>query len=106
MKRIIIPVILILIAGHSHAQSANGSSRSSYGSYYGPIWWGPNGYRTVEQENKLMEEQLAEMRRQREREEGTPQDIARANKKQAEELAAKQKKLEGKNRVPAKTRGR
>lgn len=50
-------------------------------SYYTPVLWGVNGFRTVEEENRIMEQTLAELRRQRQLEDMTPEERADMRKR-------------------------
>lgn len=89
MKRALLSVAMVLIAAQMFGQSAG--TRGSYSSYYMPMMWGTNGFRTVEEENRLMTENLSELRYQRSLEEASPEEAARLRKKHDEELARRQK---------------
>ena len=99
--------VLFLAAGafivsYGHAQSSGNYRYGEYsGLYYSPIISGPNGFRTVDEENRLMAETLAELKRQRLQDEATQEEIARAVKKRDEEVAAQKRMFgQGKKEEP------
>ncbi len=111
MRKIIILVAALLITGiHCFAQDAayTKSGDQYVASYYTPLLWGVNGFRTVEEENRIMEQTLAERRRQIELENMTPEE--RANMKNRhlvkqeiknDALAAKKEKAEARKKQQA-----
>jgi len=66
-------------------------------SYYVPVLWGSNGFRTVEEENRLMEEMLAEKRRQARMDSLTSDEIAADRKRQERNLEIRKDQLEARN---------
>jgi hypothetical protein len=82
------------IATQGHSQTYSARNGEYVGAYYSPVIYGPNGFRTVEEENRLMAETLAELKRQHQKEDATQEEIARSNKKREEEVAT-QKKMFG-----------
>jgi hypothetical protein len=65
--------------------------------YYGQLIWGANGFRSVEEENRIMEQTLAELRRKRQLEEMTPEEIAAYKKRKDIKQEIRQDALEAKN---------
>jgi hypothetical protein len=99
MKKVVILCLVCFIALQCHAQQ---SASSPYGDnysagYYAPVMYGPNGFRTVDEENRLMTEALAERRRRYQNEESSEAEIARAVKKREQE-DAENKRMFGANK--------
>jgi hypothetical protein len=80
MKKIIILAGLFVAGINCFAQDVNANydnvrrSNQYVATYYSGSLWGVNGFRSVEDENRIMEQNLAELRRQRELEEMTPEE--------------------------------
>ncbi len=80
MKKIIILAGLFLMGSNCFGQDVNANydnvrrSNQYVATYYSGSLWGVNGFRSVEDENRIMEQNLAELRRQRELEEMTPEE--------------------------------
>lgn len=80
MKKIIILAGLFLVGINCFAQDVNANydnvrrSNQYVATYYTGSLWGVNGFRSVEDENRIMEQNLAELRRQRQLEEMTPEE--------------------------------
>lgn len=80
MKKIIILGALFACVNESFGQDENVNydnvrrSNQYVATYYSGSLWGVNGFRSVEDENRIMEQNLAELRRQRQLEEMTPDE--------------------------------
>lgn len=98
MKKPAILVIAFVIAAiNGHAQQSAGyRSEDNYNLYYSPVTIGPNGFRTVEEENRLMTQTLVQLRHQREIDENTQEEMAKAKKRHDEEVAAKKSLFDAK----------
>jgi len=72
--------------------------------YYSPVLWGPNGFRTVNEENILMDQTLEAMRRQRDKDNASPEEQEQAKSKHDEEVAARKRAAEAKNKHAAKVK--
>ncbi len=80
MKKFIILGALLACVNESFGQDENVNydnvrrSNQYVATYYSGSLWGVNGFRSVEDENRIMEQNLAELRRQRQLEEMTPEE--------------------------------
>jgi hypothetical protein len=105
MKRLAILVIaFIIITIKDYAQQSAARYGENYSLYYSPVMIGPNGFRTVEEENRLMTETLVAIKRQREKDEGTEAEIAREKKKNDEEVTAKKSLFDAKKNDSVKVK--
>jgi len=105
MKKLaILVVVFIIIAIKGYAQQSAARYGENYSLYYSPVMIGPNGFRTVEEENRLMTETLAELKRQREKDEGTAAEMAREKKKHDEEVTAKKSLFDAKKNDSVKVK--
>jgi hypothetical protein len=95
MKKSAILAAFAIISINCSAQQSAGY-KDNYNLYYSPVTIGPNGFRTVEEENRRMTETLAQLRRQREADENTQEEMARAKKRRDEEVAAKKSLFDAK----------
>jgi len=97
MKNLATLAITFILFTKGYAQqSASNRYGENYSLYYSPVMIGPNGFRTVEEENRLMAETLAQLKRQREIDENTQEEMAKAKKKHDEEVAAKKSLFDAK----------
>ena len=91
MKNIFCLTVAVFAVSLSSFGQQSNSVRYSGGysaSYYSPIFWGPNGFRSVEEENYRSEQAIIALRRQREREEGLTEDAATLRRRREEDAAA------------------
>ena len=102
MKKIIVScTVFLLWCSASFAQNvySNYSNHNDQyiAHYYGQLNWGANGFRTVEEENRIMEQMLADLRRKRQLEEMTPEEIAAYNKRKEIKQEIRQDAIDAKN---------
>jgi hypothetical protein len=95
-KFAILAIVFAIITINGYAQQSGYRYGDNYNSYYSPVTIGPNGFRTVEEENRRMTETLAQLRRQREADENTQEEMTRAKKRHDEEVAAKKSLFDAK----------
>ena len=84
----------------SHSYDYYGRSNS----YYAPVSIVPNGFRSVSEENQLMEQMIAERRRQEKEDNSTPDEREQARRKHEDELAARKKAIEERTKPTAKAK--
>jgi hypothetical protein len=106
MKKIIVFCTVLLLCGSASFAQNVYSNYSNHNDqyiahYYGQLTWGANGFRSVEEENRIMEQTLAELRRQRQLEEMTPEEIAAYKKRKEIKQEIRQDALEAKNQKKA-----
>jgi hypothetical protein len=104
MKKLIILAITFFIFGIPIYAQQGGNYRYAEPHYYSSVLWGANGFRTVEEENKLMAETLAAMKRERDKEENTPEEMAKEKKKHDDEVAAKKTLFDATKKDVVKTK--
>ena len=99
MKQLIILVLAIFATNmQGNAQQAGSIYGDTYGPglYYSPLIYGPNGFRTVEEENRLMDQTIAQLHRQRDLNEMTPEQVEAAKKKREIKQEIKNDAIEAK----------
>lgn len=99
MKNFIILLIALFSCGIINAQDNypyvrhNNQYIATYA--YGSLW-GMNGFRSVEEENRIMEQNLAELKRQRDLEEMTPEEREKMRRNRQIKLEIKNEALQAK----------
>lgn len=101
MKKIIILAIVLFAASVAGIAQDNPNyahtKRGEYvATYYTGSLWGVNGFRSVEEENRIMDQNLAELRRQRKYEEMTPEQREQTHKRRQMRMEIKNDALQAK----------
>ena len=72
--------------------------------YYTPVLFGPNGFRSVTEENILMDQLLAERRKREKEENMTPEEREQARTRHEEVLAASKKAADARKKPAVKAK--
>ncbi len=89
--------------GYNDTHYYNYLDRSS-SNYYTPVLFGPNGFRSVSEENILMDQMLAERRKREKEENMTPEEREQARIRQEEAIAASKKAADARKKPVAKAK--
>ncbi len=100
MKKIPLVIAFCIVGSNTYAQElGNYKYVDKYRTdFYSPILWGPNGFRTVEQENQLMADLIAERRRRSQLEDSSPEERSIAKQRHDQEVAAKKQEFDAKKK--------